>query len=161
MKAINGETELILSHNNYDWLGDGTYFGENDYDRALEFAEETGKEEPFVVGAVIYLGHCLDLTQRKNVAIIKESYNSLIGESVRSSTRNKEGNRGETGDLPLRYLDCAVIRAIHNFNAEHGYEEYDSVRAAFWEGKELYDTAGFREKNHIQICIRNPKCILG
>lgn len=113
------------------------------------------------MGAVIYLEYCLDLTQRKNATIIKESYNSLIEESVRLGIRNKEGRRGETGNLPLRYLDCAVIRAIHNFNAEHGYKEYDSVRAAFWEGNELYDTAGFRDKNHIQICIRNPKCILG
>lgn len=44
MKAINGDTELILSHNDYDWLGDGTYFWENDYDRALEFAKESGKK---------------------------------------------------------------------------------------------------------------------
>jgi hypothetical protein len=24
------------------------------------------------------------------------------------------------------------------------------------EGEELYPSAGFKEKNHVQICIRNP-----
>ena len=31
----------------------------------------------------------------------------------------------------------------------------------FWEGQELYPNAGFREKNHIQICVCNPNCIKG
>lgn len=161
MKALNGELEILKSKNNYDWLGEGVYFWENDYERALEFAKEMHKEKPFVIGAVFYLGNCLDLTQRKFVPIVKESYDSLIGESVKKGIKNKPGRRGETNDLPLRYLDCAVIKAIHDFNKTNGIQEYDSVRAAFWEGNELYDTAGFREKNHIQICIRNTKCILG
>ncbi|MBO5933571.1 MAG: hypothetical protein J6Q19_07625, partial [Bacteroidaceae bacterium] len=66
-----------------------------------------------------------------------------------------------TDDLLLRFLDCAVIEALHDFNETNGYNEYDSVRAGFWEGSEIYETAGFREKNHIQLCVRNPKCILG
>ncbi|TSA32147.1 MAG: hypothetical protein D4R64_16610 [Porphyromonadaceae bacterium] len=36
-----------------------------------------------------------------------------------------------------------------------------SVRGVFFEGKELYPNSGFREKNHIQICVRNPNCIKG
>lgn len=50
MKAINGDDELIFSHNTYDWLGDGVYFWENDYDRALEFAKETKKKTPLSLG---------------------------------------------------------------------------------------------------------------
>lgn len=75
---------------------------------------------------------------------------------------NKTGKKGGiNGDLLLRDLDCAVIQAIHDFHEEKGIKPYDSIRAAFWEGKELYNTAGFKEKNHIQICIRDPKCIIG
>ena len=37
--------------------------------------------------------------------------------------------------------------------------EYDSVRGVFFEGNELYPSAGFREKDHIQIAIINPNCI--
>lgn len=161
MRVINGETKLIESHNDYDWLGDGIYFWENDCDRALEFASELQKKEPFVIGAVIYLGNCLDLTIRQHICIVQESYNSLLEENVKAITKNKPGKRGLTEDLPQRYLDCAVIRAIHDFNAKNNIQKYDSVRAAFWEGKQLYETAGFCEKNHIQICVREPNCILG
>lgn len=162
LKAIRGEEELTFSKNKYDWLGSGVYFWENDADRALEFAEENNKIEPFVIGAIIYLGHCLDLTQRRGAEIIKHAYENILDEAIKSSTENKPGwFGGINGDLPLRRLDCAVIESIHDFNNKYNIQEYDSVKAAFWEGKELYSTAGFREKNHIQICIRNPKCILG
>jgi hypothetical protein len=40
-------------------------------------------------------------------------------------------------------------------------KKFDSVRGVFWEGKELYPGAGFMERNHIQICLRNPNCIKG
>ena len=32
---------------------------------------------------------------------------------------------------------------------------------AFIEGEPVYQDAGFREKNHIQLCVRNPACIKG
>ena len=38
---------------------------------------------------------------------------------------------------------------------------FDSVRSAFIEGDELYPGSTFREKNHIQICVRNLACIKG
>ncbi len=41
------------------------------------------------------------------------------------------------------------------------FAPYDSVRGSFLEGQELYPNAGFREKNHIQICVRNKNCIKG
>lgn len=162
LKVINGEEDLHISKNKYDWLGSGIYFWENDYDRALEFAKEFDKQEPFVVGAVLHLGNCLDLTQRQSVDIVKLSYENLIEDSIKTSLTNKTGKKGGiNGDLLLRHLDCAVIQAIHDFHSDKGIKQYDSVRAAFWEGQELYHTAGFKEKNHIQICIRDTKCIIG
>lgn len=44
---------------------------------------------------------------------------------------------------------------------KEGEVGFDSVRGVFFEGTELYPGAGFREKDHIQICIRNPNCIKG
>jgi hypothetical protein len=64
-------------------------------------------------------------------------------------------------DLLLRHLDCAVIENLHTVRKELDLDSFDSVRGVFWEGKPLYPNAGFREKNHIQICIRNPDCIRG
>lgn len=57
-------------------------------------------------------------------------------------------------------LTSHTIRYVSTENQQR-IKPYDSIRAAFWEGKELYNTAGFKEKNHIQICIRDPKCIIG
>jgi len=40
-------------------------------------------------------------------------------------------------------------------------QPYTTVRAMFPEGSELYPGAGFRDKTHIQICVRDPEQILG
>ena len=63
---------LKPSNNSYDWLGHGVYFWENNEQRAFQFAQEASKrtsssiKEPFVIGAVIDLGYCLDLTDMSN-----------------------------------------------------------------------------------------------
>ena len=67
IKVINGEEDLKFSTNPYDWLGNGMYFWENDYQRALEYAEELRFKEPFVLGGILNLGHCLDLASRKGL----------------------------------------------------------------------------------------------
>jgi hypothetical protein len=50
---------------------------------------------------------------------------------------------------------------VHDYLASKGQPEYDSVRAMFPEGEELYTNAGFRDRNHIQLCIRDKSCIKG
>jgi len=40
-------------------------------------------------------------------------------------------------------------------------QPYATVRALFPEGSELYTGAGFKDKTHIQICVRDPEQILG
>ena len=37
----------------------------------------------------------------------------------------------------------------------------NSVKGVFVEGDPIYETAGFYEKTHIQICVRNADCIKG
>jgi hypothetical protein len=64
-------------------------------------------------------------------------------------------------DLLLRHLDCAVAETLHQLRERQDLPPYDTVRGVFWEGREIYPSAGFREKNHIQICVRNPSCIKG
>ena len=166
-KLLLGEESLNPSNNCYDWLGSGIYFWENDPDRAFAWAESIVKNPnkcvgkiniPAVVGAVIDLGYCLNLFEQESLLLVKESYKMF--------TKNTAGplpeNKGR--DFFLRNLDCAVINFLHQYradNSKNGVQEFDSVRAPFWEGNPLYPGAGFREKNHIQICIRNPKCIKG
>jgi hypothetical protein len=79
---------LYLSSNDYDWLGGGVYFWENNYTRALEFANflkdnppHNSKQrivEPAVIGAVIDLGFCLDLLDSEYLNLLKQGYNILI-----------------------------------------------------------------------------------
>jgi hypothetical protein len=68
---------------------------------------------------------------------------------------------GGGSDLRLRGLDCAVINWVHQMIADDGLPPYDTVRAAFIEGKEMYPTSAFRDHNHIQICVRAMSSIKG
>lgn len=163
---------LRRSENNYDWLGSGIYFWENNYERALNYAKmikanpqrgNTKITTPSVVGAVIDLGYCLDLLDSEYLKILKAGYTMLTNISQAHGLpipQNKKAIDGEP-DLLIRHLDCAVIQTIHRFNEENKYQSFDSVRGVFFEGKELYPNAGFKEKNHIQIAVRNPNCIKG
>lgn len=162
-----GKTKLKPSSNCYDWLGNGIYFWENDPERALSYAKLIKKhperckskiETPDVVGAVIDLGYCLNLFEQENLKLIKETYN--VFENLKRLGFKIPQNKGGE-DLLLRNLDCAVINTLHILRKKHKEQPFDSVRAPFWEGKELYPNAGFREKNHIQVCVREPKCIKG
>ena len=59
-RVIVGGEPIMPSTNDYDWLGSGVYFWEQNYERALQWAQESrGVERPAVIGAVIDLGNCL------------------------------------------------------------------------------------------------------
>ena len=158
LPALAQGKHLKHSDNDYDWLGAGMYFWENNPERALEWAKEQGKANPAVVGAVIDLGHCLDLTESVGCEAVKAAHHSLqierslLGESMPSNRR---------GSGKLRLLDCAVINHLHALRAAEGFRPYASVRAAFHEDAPLYPGAGFSERAHIQICVRDNACILG
>jgi hypothetical protein len=166
--VINTEKPLFRSENQYDWLGHGIYFWENDKQRASEYIKEKFKREktrkkPAVIGAVIDLGFCLNLLERIYLEEVKMAYDYLkalhklldIDLPINKYNIHKD-------NIPLkRYLDCAVIQNLHSIRSDSELREYDTVRSAFIEGNELYENAGFREKNHIQICVRNYKNIIG
>jgi hypothetical protein len=64
-------------------------------------------------------------------------------------------------DLLQRYLDCAVINHTHSINKRADRKPFETVRGVFLEGKRIYETSGFYEKTHIQICVRNLPDIKG
>ncbi|MCX8482885.1 MAG: hypothetical protein ORN50_04840 [Crocinitomicaceae bacterium] len=142
------------------------YFWENSPTRALEFARnlvQKGKvNQPCVLGAVIQLGNCLDLLDYQKLQVVKTGY-KILELSYNNQQKPIPQNRkvGGSNDFLLRKLDCAVIEGIHSYRNEYKFKPFDSVRGVFLEGQELYPNAGFREKDHIQICIRNPNCIKG
>jgi len=163
--VVNGETELQASSNKYDWLGNGTYFWDNSPSRALAWAEQLSRRpdsritQPAVLGAILDLGYCLDLLDYRNLKLVKSGYLTLQANLIaRGEALPANFN---TADLLQRELDCAVIETLHEMMQEVGSRTFDSVRGMFSEGKELYPNAGFREKDHIQICIRRLDCIKG
>ena len=169
LKVLTGEEFLKRSVNHYDWLGHGVYFWENSPSRAMEFAVHLQKfpnrskgniEKAAVIGAVIDLGYCLDLLDFDNLQLLKTGYEVLkLSSGFVHFPENK--SIGGIGDLLLRELDCAVIESVHTYREEIKMQPFDSIRGVFSEGKELYPNAGFREKDHIQVCVRNPNCIKG
>jgi hypothetical protein len=163
---ISGRAMLKASENCYDWLGYGFYFWQNSYERALDFARNPpgGKiiSKPAVLGAVLSLGNCLDLTDIKHIRSVQISYQSLE-RSAQQEGRIMPQNRNIKGsnDYLLRELDCSVIENMHVIIEATGRTPFDSARGVFVEGQPIYQNAGFCEKTHIQICIRNPNCIKG
>lgn len=167
---LSGEaSHLKPSTNDYDWLGHGIYFWEGNPQRAYEFATERadgGKnskgniKEPFVLGAIIDLRHCLDLLDSSGLQQVADAH-ALLQKSFEALGFDLPVNETNKGELTRRYLDCAVIDLLHRFRKEKALDPFDSVRAAFLEGKELYPNAGFKRQNHIQICVRNHDCIKG
>lgn len=268
-KVINGQDNLQKSENVFDWLGHGIYFWQNSKNRAMEYAREAQNrpnskiKTPAVLGAIIDLGHCMDLIDSEFLLELKEGYRALKKSRLAAGIplpKNKSVQNSR--DKLLRNLDCAVIETVHTINKETLanikksekiileiaftfeyiyrldsdssigesayislarkildsldklidsledahlvnlevikifkyavniverkdiklfkkaeekflkmaddvmcsamlFSEYDSVRGVFFEGKRLYPGAGFSEKDHIQLCIRNPNCIKG
>ncbi|MBN2648002.1 MAG: hypothetical protein JXR44_09480 [Thiotrichales bacterium] len=168
LKILNQEAQFLHSNNSYDWLGQGVYFWENNLERARQYAEQDSKrensriKEPFVLGAVIELGNCLDLLDQQYIDFLKAAYElSKADIEAEGSTMPTNGQFGSKDfDFSKRELDCAVIRYACSL-AEKGGEKFDSVRAAFIEGDEVYEGAKFSAGNHIQIAVINPDCIKG
>jgi hypothetical protein len=177
-RVVGGEA-LTPSDKPYDWLGPGVYFWEDDHQRALEWAtQRTGAralKEPAVVGAVIDLGNCLDLTTREGVDTIT-LYFHYFEEAQRAAgepmPRNENLAGDGAGDRLLRFLDRAVIAFMHETIArqveseraeglEPTVRQFDSVRGLFPEGEPAYPGAGFLTKTHTQIAVYAPDSILG
>lgn len=162
--VISGKSaHLKKSEGKFEWLGHGVYFWENDPQRGLEWAQ-TGNakkkiEHPAVIGAIIDLGHCLDLTTRIGLEEVKEAHITLqdIYDALDSVLPLNTGGK----DKFKRELDCQVIQALHLYRKDKGLPKYDSVRAPFPEDAPLYEGAGFRQRNHIQIAVINTECIKG
>jgi hypothetical protein len=178
-QLLQNPDNIKISDGPHEWLGHGMYFWENNYERAFQFAKDKLKRKeirkPAVIGAVLNLGNCCDLLDSKNIKLLTTYHQRLV--SLHKSTGtpmpiNEDAKSDMDHDKLFRGLDCAVIEVMHTEMEKErraeikksGHSEirlFDSTRGVFWEGKEIYKDSGFKEKNHIQICIRNSNCIKG
>ncbi len=151
------------SNNDYDWLGPGIYFWEVNPARGLEFAGEVARRkpsvirDPFVVGAIISLGRCLDLATSAGIERVRAAHETLVLSAEQAGFSLPRNGR----DLLRRHLDCAVMRRVHLINERAKEDPIDTVRGVFIEGEPIYRGSGFFEKTHIQIAVCNPACIKG
>lgn len=171
-RVLDGDLSLIRSDKDYDWLGPGIYFWEADPQRAFEWAQwkvsRGDYSDPFVVGAVIDLGNCLNLLDRESIELLKVAYENLVQRQQRTGAempRNRDPQGGSQGDKLLRFLDCAVIRTLHQAIEEQEpaarLDPFDTVRGLFVEGDPAYPGAMFYERTHTQVAVVNPACIKG
>jgi len=164
LKVLNGEMEVKKSDNKWDWLADGIYFWEQNPMRAWEYAVECANNKqknakkintPFVLGAIIEVGNCLNLVDANSLKILKEAYDGLV-EVIREADSTLPENKGDN-----RKLDRALIQYIHYSNVLRNQSAYDTVRCAFPEGKPAFPGSQITERLHMQICVRNTDCIKG
>jgi hypothetical protein len=163
--VLRGEKSLLPSENDYDWLGTGIYFWENDPKRALEWARaakrkpalcRTKIKAPFALGAIIDLGSCLDLTESASLEKVKKAHEIFAMQDGVVVV-----NEGTVENPGRRKLDCAVINFLHDLMEEADEEPFDSVRALFPEGGPLFTNSGFLDRTHIQIAVRKETSIIG
>ena len=163
-RLLDGEP-FKISENEWDWLGPGAYFWEANPKRGHDFAVELKRlgykhariDRPFVVGAVINPGLCLDLTTKAGVDIVSDAHDQLtqLYEMI------EEELPINSDDLLRRHLDCAVIQYVHSTRAARNQPAIDTCRGVFIEGEPLYPTSGFYSKSHIQLAVHNLACIKG
>ena len=176
---VNNPNSVKKSQETYDWLGNGFYVWENNYERALQWAKDKKLrgtlEVPSVVGVIYLLEYCLDFTDSKFIDVLSEYYQLFKDDlkvSGKTLPKNKDLPKDQYHDLILRELDCAVIEYLHQKigekiiqnKTEKGFSElraFDTVRGIFTEGGPAFDGAGIQLKSHIQVCIRNLNCIKG
>jgi hypothetical protein len=164
LRILNGKDELVASNNPWDWLGPGIYFWEQNPARALEYANESSQriqfnkvpiKTPFVLGAFIELGECLNLVDAQSLKVVGDTYNKLVEffeETGMQLPKNRRNNRA---------LDCTVMESVNKLRQKKGFKVYDTIRCAFPEGEELYPGSSITSRLHLQICVLNPDCIKG
>jgi hypothetical protein len=161
---VSGRKQQLRSTNEYDWLGSGFYFWEDSPARALRWAQDEARRKtkkvstPAVLGAIIDLGNCLNLIDAEHLNLVKSAHTAYM-EMCKISGGTPLQNRGK--DLRARYLDKVVFETLHNLRKQKKQKPFQTVRAFFVEGEPLYEDAGLRTLDHVQICVRNPENIIG
>ncbi|HEV7368466.1 hypothetical protein [Arenibaculum sp.] len=163
-EAILAGTKPHLRHsdNPWDWLGRGIYFWEADPVRGYEWAKDycaRNGGEPFVIGAVIHLGNCLNLMDRASLNTLKAAYDTFSTFHDRAFPDkplpvNKPKSKRHD-------LDCAVINHLHKLLADNIDDEgnpaplppFNTVRGLYQEDDPIFADSMIKERTHIQIAV--------
>jgi hypothetical protein len=115
-------------------------------------------KSPAVLGAIIDLRNCLNLIDAEHLNLVEAALEAHL-EFCRNSDLKPAQNKGR--EFGARYLDRTVFETLHKLWQQEKKPPFDTVRAFFAEGKLLYENAGLRSLDHIQICVRDPRKLVG
>lgn len=167
---------LDHSTNHYDWLGSGAYFFEGDAERALLFAQASHRSPqkrytakpiatPTVVGVALRVQNWLDMTTQAGIREFSLAYQSMAaGLNATGALLPQNRPAGDSdNDIIYRALDNAVFNWLHQARATQTppLAPFQAVRAAFHQGEIIAPTSGFQASTHIQIALRDNRCIVG
>jgi hypothetical protein len=108
-----------------------------------------------VLAAMIRLGNCFDLLDPDNLDLLV-GYRRDYERGERREGRMPKKNHNKS-----KYLDCAVFQFAYEA-LELVNTPVDTCRAVFVPSTErLWVRSGVYKDSHIQLCVRNPGCILG
>jgi len=146
-----------------DWLGHGIYFWEQAPSQAWWWADtqaQKGKHtQGAVIGALIDLGHCVDLLDPAagwagELESGRLRVEATLGAAALPVPRNANNHKA---------LDCAVVNDVCLRQSDHG-TPVDSLRALFAPSggglQRLWERSGLLRFTHVQLCVRNPDCFL-
>lgn len=164
LDIVNRKRLFRPSQNDDDWLGHGIYFWEYAPQQAYWWAEKRKKrqnwDEPIaILGSMIRLGFCFDLLDPYNVKYLKEIYKEYRETEIAAERPIPENVNH------YKYLDCAAFQyAYAVIESSKRQLSVDSARAVYvptGHGKRVWARSWISNDAHIQICVRNPACILG
>lgn len=141
-----------VSANQWDWLGDGAYFWQDNYPRAARWAKDHFEGGAAVITVDVSLDDCLDLTQEPWFAFLQRHADKILA------------TRGELKLPALRQrgLFHGKDRYVINFVAEvmeAAGTPFKSVRAAFAEGDPLHPESEIFSLSHVQIAVRDISAV--
>lgn len=164
LDIVNRRGRFKYSRNRDDWLGHGIYFWEYAPQQAFWWAERRRKrqgwDEPIaILGSMIRLGFCFDLLDPYNVLYLKEIHEEYKATEIAAGRPVPENANHH------KYLDCAVFQYAYAV-IEDSEEQLsvDSARAVYiptGDEKRVWTRSWISNGAHVQICVRNPACILG
>lgn len=158
--GTNSVSDWRPSSNEYDWLGGGVYFWEYGPNRAKQWAGVDGE----VIGALIQLGNCFDMTDPGCESLLRITYEKMASTyaSRGMSLPTNEAAAGFARKLDRLVVDQAMSIADEaNVTAGRSDIAFQTIRSAFEEGDAAFPGSKLRTRTHIQIAVRDYACILG
>lgn len=144
------------SQNLYDWLGEGIYFFEGSRTRAEQWSASQFGNRADVLEVEIELGQCLNLVESTWHRALRSTYRNL------RTIFHSQGWPLPKNRVKRHDLDCLVINKLVEL-VERGAGQqqirFQTVRGLFEEGRPVFPGSAIRSESHIQIAVRDIRCM--